>query len=296
VGAVRRIWAATAAIAAVAAAAALLLAAGGPTRSIQPAAALSVRAAFDRSPVSFGDRVAGHVVVLLDRRAVDTSRLRVQDDLAPLAQLAPARVSRTARGRLLVVTVDVPAACLVEQCLADKGPRLLRLPPVRVEAPRRSGGLAIAETRWPVLEVRGRVTAADQVRTRPPFRRNLAAPLVDYRIAPSSLALVLEIAAAVLAAAGVALAGREAAALRRLRGQRADRRSEIERALALAREAGSRPPADRRRALGLLARLLGSRDEQLAGAAQELAWSEPAPTPGALAELVAQVEREVDGR
>jgi hypothetical protein len=296
VGAVSRIWAATAVLAAGASAAAFLAGGGGPARSLAPTATLSVHASFDPSLVQFGDRFVGRVVVLLDRHAVDASRLRVQDDLAPLSQLGPPRVSRTARGRPLVVTVDVPAACLAEQCLANKGPRLLRLPAVRVEAPRRGGGLAAAGTRWPVLEVRSRVSAADQARVRPPFRSDVAPPAIDYRISPSPLALLLEIAAAVLAAAGFALAGWQAAALHRSHGQRADRRSEIERALALAREAERRPTADRRRALGLLARLLGTRDAQLAGAAQELAWSEPAPTPDALAALVIQVEREVDGR
>ena len=66
----------------------------------------------------------------------------------------------------------------------------------------------------------------------------------------------------------------------------------LDRALALAREAEQRPPPDRRRALGLLARLLGPRDPRLADAADDLAWSAPAPTSDALAELVTQVERE----
>ena len=69
----------------------------------------------------------------------------------------------------------------------------------------------------------------------------------------------------------------------------------LERALALAREAEQRPPPDRRRALGLLARLLGPRDPRLAGAADDLAWSAPAPTSDELAELVTEVERKVDG-
>jgi hypothetical protein len=69
----------------------------------------------------------------------------------------------------------------------------------------------------------------------------------------------------------------------------------LERALALAREAEERPTPDRRRALGLLARLLGSRDPHLAGAADDLAWSAPPPTSDAVADLVTQVEQKVDG-
>ena len=117
---------------------------------------------------------------------------------------------------------------------------------------------------------------------------------MTYRLGPARLARVLEIAAAVLAAAGLLLAGWTVAALNRRRRVVAPLTG-LERALALARDAERRPPPDRRRALGLLARLLGPRDSQLADAADDLAWSASAPTPDALAELVTQVEREVDG-
>ncbi|MGZ4389910.1 MAG: hypothetical protein ACXVZL_11070, partial [Gaiellaceae bacterium] len=62
--------------------------------------------------------------------------------------------------------------------------------------------------------------------------------------------------------------------------------------LRLAREAESRPPPDRRRALGLLARLLGSRDGRLATAASELAWAKPQPEREAMSGLVAEIEHE----
>ena len=68
---------------------------------------------------------------------------------------------------------------------------------------------------------------------------------------------------------------------------------EFARAVRLAREAGARPDPDRRRALGLLARLLDDRDRRLAESARDLAWAEPAPDREALAALVVDVEREV---
>jgi hypothetical protein len=76
----------------------------------------------------------------------------------------------------------------------------------------------------------------------------------------------------------------------RTRG-RAAPADELERALRLAREAELRPPPDRRRAAGLLARLLGERNAALAGSASDLAWREPQPEPGALESLVGDVER-----
>jgi hypothetical protein len=61
------------------------------------------------------------------------------------------------------------------------------------------------------------------------------------------------------------------------------------RALALAREAEHRPPADRRRALALLGRLAGDRETAAA------AWSAPDPTPERLAAIVDRLERNGDG-
>jgi hypothetical protein len=209
--------------------------------------------------------------------------------VAPLTALGPARVTRTARGRLLVVSYELPVACVTEQCLAKR----LRLPAAGAEAPRRAGGVAQVKTAWPALEIRGRVSAADLAQLRPPLRGDTTLPAVSYRIAPATLSLLLDLVAAVLAAAGVALAAWQTAVLVRRTGA-PDTRTELERALALVREAETRPAEDRRRAVGLLARLLRPRDERLAGDAGDLAWSEPKPEPDELAALAERVTKEVD--
>jgi hypothetical protein len=291
VGALSRVALGTALAAAAAVGIVVLVAGRSPVQGVAPTAPLTVQASFDRTLVGFGDRLDTRVVVLFDRRTVDAFRVRVAEDLAPLQPLTPAHVTRTTRGQLVTLTYDVPAACLDEACLAPHGQRRLRLAPVRVDA-----GAVSREATWPALSVRGRVSAADLIPNNPPLRADVAPPPVRYRIAPRTLANLLELAAVVLAAAGVALAGRQLWALQRARQGREPRLSDIERALALARDAETRPPADRRRALGLLARLLARRDDRLAGAARDLAWSEPAPTTDKLSELVAQVEREVNGR
>jgi hypothetical protein len=266
----------------------LLLGRAAPVHGVRPATALVVRASFDPPAAQFGDRVVARVVVLADRSVLDTSKLHVTEDVAPLTTLGPARVSRTTRGRLLVVSYELPTVCVTERCLAKR----LRLPAARADAPRRSGGILRAETAWPVLEMRGRVTAADLAKSPPPLRGDTSAPSVTYRIAPATLSFLLDLAAALLAAAGVSVAAWQAAIL--LRRKRApETRDELERALALVREAETRPPEDRRRAVGLLARLLRQRDERLAGDAGDLAWSEPKPAPDELAALAERVVREV---
>jgi hypothetical protein len=63
----------------------------------------------------------------------------------------------------------------------------------------------------------------------------------------------------------------------------------LERALRLAREAERLPVPHRRRALGLLARLLGR--DHLSSAASDLAWSEHKPEPDELEALVSEIER-----
>jgi len=290
-GALSRVVLGTLAAAVLAVAVVLVVGGRAPVHGVTPAAPVTVRASFDRTTVGFGDRVNAEVVVLLDRRAVDSSRVRVDANLAPLQELARPQITRTERGRLLTLTYAVPAACLDDRCLAARGPKRLRLPSLRIEV-----GAMSVDAKWPLLDVRGRVTSSDLVPVNPPLRTDVSPPAVHYRITPSTLAGLLELAAAVLAVAGIALAGRQVWLLQRVRRRREARLTDIERALAFAREAEARPPADRRRALGLLARLLARRDDRLAGAARELAWSEPTPTSDALSELVTRVEREVNGR
>jgi len=278
--------------AAAAAAAVLVLGHEAPVRGLAPAAPLQLRASFAPADVSVGDRFVARAVVLADRKAVDTGRLRVTQDVAPLVALSPAHVTRTVRGRVLVVSSELQVSCLDEACVGAKGPVRLRLPAATAAAPRRGGGDVRVSAAWPELEIHGRVSAADAARTAPPFRADTSYPPVRYRIAPGTLALLLDVVAALLAAAGAAWAAHTALGVRRRR--RAIARGELERALALTREAAARPPADRRRAVGLLARVLQTRHEPLSSDAGELAWSEPPPTPEAVTSLAARVAEEVE--
>jgi hypothetical protein len=270
----------------------LVLGRAAPVRGVQPRDALTVRASFAPRVVQFGDRVVARVVVLADRAALDTNRLRVTQDIAPLSGLSPARVTRTTRGRLLVVTYEVPATCIVDACLAAS----LRLRQAQAEAPRRAGGTAHAHAAWPVLRLGSRVSAADLKAARPPLRADTSAPSVGYRIAPSTLSHLLDALAVLLVLAGVALAAWQAAVLVGRSRRTTDRRSDVAFALELVRAAASRPPEDRRRAVGLLARVLRRRDNELAKTADDLAWSRPKPTPEGLAALADRVDGEAGGR
>src|SRR5713101_7549043 len=214
-GALTRIVLGTLAAAVVAIAVVLVVAGRAPVRGVTPTAPVTVHASFDRTTVGFGDRVNAQIFVLLDRRAVDTSRVRVDANLAPLQQLARPQIRRAERGRLLTLTYDIPATCLDDRCLAARGPKRLRLPSLHIEV-----GTTSVDAKWPLLDVRGRVTASDLVPVNPPLRTDVSAPAVRYRINPSTLAGLLELAAAVLAVAGIALAGRQVWLLQRVRRRR----------------------------------------------------------------------------
>jgi hypothetical protein len=289
VAALTRVCAASGALAVITVAAAVTLAQPSKALGAGPPAPLRVQAYFAPSSARFGDEIAAHIVVLADRRALDTGDLRVTYDLAPLERVGASHTSRTASGRFLRISITAHAVCLAEQCLGRGGPKRLRLPAVRGEASRHRGGAVHAAAAWPLLEIRGRVVAADLARPRLPFRSDTSLPAVTYRVRPTTLALLLDVLAVLLVAAGLALATRQALGTTRRR-RAIDRRTELERALALVREAQSRSPRDRRLAVGLLARILRSRDAALARDAGDLAWSEPQPAPEALASLAERAE------
>jgi hypothetical protein len=244
------------------------------------------------SPAAFGKPFSARIVVVMDRDAVEARSLRVTSALAPLTQLAATRVSRSSRGGDEVVTFDVMAACLEQRCVPARGAeRRLRLPAVRASARTRDGETLSVSEPWRPLTIRGRVRASDLARSPLPFKTDLEAPAVTYRVAPSTLTAVLAALAIGLALAALALAARQVA--RVVRQRKLVELSELERALVLARSSGSRSPEDRRRALGLLARVLRSRQQRLAAPTSTLAWSAPLPSPGSVSTLVEQVEKEV---
>jgi hypothetical protein len=272
-------------------ASAVLFLAGAFAGGASAAAPLAVRATFDASSVRFAGVINMHVVVLLDATRVRPDSLRIVDDLAPLTSLSPGRTTRKTEGRTITVAVARTFSCLASNCVSASGDATPALPPVRVTVVTLGGGTLRASAALPTLHVQGRVSKADLGRSSPPFRANTTSAPPSYRLAPTTLAWLLDGVAVVLALAGAALALYEARRFtRRRRGELTI--DEFERALRLAREAENRPPPDRRRALGLLARLLAARDRPLSGAASELAWARPEPEPAALATLVADVERE----
>ena len=253
--------------------AALAAAAGPPVQahvSVTPATA------------GIGVRVTAEARITIDPRRVDSATVRVSFGVAPLAALGPVQQSG--------LRFRVVAACLDEACAPNAKPRPVRLAPIRVTGRLRDGRPLSATFAWPVLVLVPRVPAA-ALRGNPPFRLETSPPSPRYRVSPGTLAALLDAVAAVLAlAAGAALA----LLWRRAARRRAElRRDPLDRALALARESAHRPPEDRRRALGLLARVLGRRRSGLADPVEALAWSRPPPSAEATTSLADDIEQAV---
>ncbi len=206
-------------------------------------------------------------------------------------------VERERRGGLTILRYRWEVACLSEDCVPSTAPRPVKLPPLRLTATRRDGGSVSTSVPWPALSIAGRVSAKEAAATPPPFRLETQLPAPSYRAAPRTLEIVLDSVAALLVLGALLLAARELARLRRRRfEERLAGLSPLERALLLAREAQRRGPDDRRRALGLLARVLGGPGSGLGGDASELAWSPPAPSPEQIESVAGAVEREIEKR
>jgi hypothetical protein len=164
--------------------------AGGGVSSSGP---VRVAATLDHRSVDFGDPVTAEVSVVVSQPGVRASDVSVREDLAPLTQLGGTRVTRTARGGRLVLTYTARASCLDERCIGGRAGKRIVLAPVVVQV--KPGTTKAA--RWPALVVHTRVPAADVVKPVPPLRRDPTPRPVGYRVAPGSLALALEVAAAV---------------------------------------------------------------------------------------------------
>ena len=242
--------------------------------------------------VPFGDPVVLRVTVSANPDEVDVSSIRVTEPLAPMTQLGATRVSRSSRGPLDVVTYEVTAACMEQRCVAARGPAVLRLPRIRVSA-ETADGVAGAGANWPEITVRGRVPTTVRDSTGR-FQTDLDPPRITYRSDPQRSSTLLFVLAGVLAALAVAIAA--VLTVRLVRRRNDIPLTEVERALLLARQSEARPPADRRRAVGFLARVLAPREPPLADEASTLAWSAPEPAGESVSSLVDDVGRTVGVR
>jgi hypothetical protein len=247
----------------------------------------------------FGDAVRARLELVMDRDRIDPDSVEVGANFQPYRELRPVERTRTDSGPITRLRYDYLIACLTAGCLPKGGGRV------------EFGGVAIEFTRpgepvpqtasveWPPLRAAGRIDPdrLGQAALRAELR-DLSSP--SYRISPKAVELVALLLAVAFAAAAAILVIRflpldRIAAW--LGARRADRRTPLERALALVRDAvaGGRP-AEGRRALERLAHeLRAASNPELAGDATRLAWSKQTPGEARVTPLSHDVERVIEG-
>jgi len=260
---------------------------GGP----RPERAVSARATFEPPAVAFADTAAARLSVVIDNRALDPSTLHVTFPLAPLDTVGATIRRRVDRGATTTITFTAPVRCLGAACVAQGESATVSPGAASVDIERRAGGTVHVAAARAGLTVDRRVGQAAVAAARPPFRRDLEAPAASYRVPPGALTAILATVAAVLAALGGGLVAATVLASRRAR--RPSSGSDLARAVALVRSAEGRSADDRRRALGLVARLLARRDRALAASADDLAWSRLPPSGESATSFADEVERKV---
>jgi hypothetical protein len=243
----------------------------------------------------FGDAVRARLELVLDRDRIDPASVEVGANFQPYRELRPVEQTRTDSGPITMLRYDYLLGCLTAACLPKGGGRV-EFGGVAIEyRPRGNSVLQTAGVEWPPLRAAGRIDPdrLEQAALRAELR-DLSPP--SYRVTPKAVELVALLLAVVFAAAAAILALR-LLPLDRLAGwlgaRRADRRTSLERALALVRDVtAAGRPAEGRQALERLAHeLRETRNPELARDASRLAWSRSAPGEAGVAPLSHDVER-----
>jgi hypothetical protein len=261
-----------------------------PAGGAAPANRLAVSTSLEPHPAFYGDVLTAAVDVRIDPTAVSASSVRVTPSFDPYVQTARPVVTSSGVGREKTLRYRYSIQCVSDACLPVGKPYVLKLPPVTVNA--KAGTEELKETAvWPTTFVATRLQARDVATTH--FRRPRSIPAPTFAVSPGALADGLTVLAGVLAVGALALIGFELVRLVERRRQRATvTLTPLEAALAYTRDAARRPdPADRRKALGLLATTLESEGAPaLAGTTSDVAWSEEPPTPDRALELADEIE------
>jgi hypothetical protein len=250
---------------------------------------LGLRTAVEPTKSFFGDEITADVAV--DLGSAPAAKLRVEPDFSPFAQIGLPRIERNRVGGAEIVHYRYRLQCVSADCLPGKKPRELRFAAVDVSATVGSKVLKVRAT-WAPLFVASRLTPADLARSTPHFRRPSTAPPVTFG-APSALVGLLTGVGALLAVAALGMLAFEARRWKRARRVWAlANRTPLEVAIAYTRQAARRrDPADRRKALGLLATALADgRQSELALTTGDAAWGEEPPSPSRTLELADKAE------
>jgi hypothetical protein len=254
---------------------------------------LAVRTSLTPPASLFADPLTAEIDVQYDPGKIDASSIKVTPTFVPYSAVGAPAVSHSAAGGQSVLRIAYTIECDSDGCLPTAKQKVIALPPVTVTATA-AGKPVTASAKWEPEAVSSRLTPAD-LKGAPSFAEQTVPAAPSYRVDPGWAAGILTVGAIVLLVGAGALVAFEL--LRRQRRERARKQLEgLELALAYARDAAGRDdPADRRRALELLAEQLDEHGEQqLARSSGEAAWTEDAPSPATTIALADEAEGAID--
>jgi hypothetical protein len=269
---------------------------------------IEARATLAPRIIFFGDTMQAFFDVTLDRDRVDPGSVRVAAELVPWEIVGTPRRDRRDAGKTTHLRWTYTLRCLTSPCVPARATSPLEFSPARVSYAAPGGGNTerrSIEVEFPLLVVYSRYTAssfegADEVPV--PWRADvLTLPAVSYRMSPT-LALVLLLAGSALLVAGAGVLAylawprRAPTPSSEPEPEPAPSLTPLEQALALLEESVRIDGAgDQRRALELVAEELEEwGDEDLAGAARVLAWSESVPQLADTSALASRVREELE--
>jgi hypothetical protein len=264
----------------------------GPGLGQEPIAAAAI---LEPEQHLFADAVRARLELVVDRNRVDIDSIEVGANFDPYRSLRPTRRTETESGSITRISYDYVLGCLTAACL-PKGNGKVELPGLALQFKTKNDPqLQTATVEWQPLHVGGRIDP--RLLGEAALRAELRdLPAATYRVPPKTVQLIA-LLLAVLCFVGAAVLAIRFLPLDRmvawLGRNRADRRSPLERALALVRESTAKgEPGEGRQALERLAHeLRDTREPELAGDAGRLAWSKQPPADSSVGPLSDDVER-----
>jgi hypothetical protein len=281
-----------------------------PPSSGLPARGIEARGSLEPRIILFGDMIEAHVDVLLDRRKVDPSSVRVSTEFLPWEIVGPQIRKRRDSGTSTYLRSTFTLRCTSSPCLPNNTSSALEFTPAQLSystpgaAPSVRRSIAVD---WPILLVYSRFAVANAEGSTSSsaalWRADLESfPSATYGIPPRVLLPVLFALILLLTVTGAVLA--YFAIPRRSHAPEPEPEPEpellptltpLEQALELLEDAGRADGAeDRRRALELVAEVLDAAHPELARAARTLAWSEHDPLVEQTSGLATRVRTSID--
>ncbi len=278
---------------------------GAPVRPPEERPAIDGSALLTPRIVLFGDTVRAQIDVVLDRTRVDPDSVRVATAFAPWEIVRePERVRRDVGSATYLRTTYV-LRCLTSPCAPPRQAAPLEFDPARIAftRPAEAGARQVRasiEAEWPLLTVYSRLATAaleSSTRSSTPWRVDVVSlPAVSHPVAPGIVLVLLIAGALLLVGTGAALVymawPRRAPVLPpEPEPEPLPVLTPLEQALALLEDAAGEDGAEgRRRSLELVAEALEEwGDDDLAGWARVLAWSEGVPEVEETADLATRV-------